>query len=159
MSLSESNYRSQIMRLVVKANLRHRIEKLGAEKSEEELSELQRQLKEVAREQIWNSSSRRDELPERPRWANGCFVYVTPWHVTQIEEFIRNSRVVLELQTKHVLVSEEYKEPVIATLSACPEGPGREAFLMRRAGAIEQEDIFSMISRTVFHQPVLSGER
>ena len=44
------------------------------------------------------------------------------------------------LQSKHILVSPQFRPLVQEVLEASPEGPGREAFLMRRAGVIDGED-------------------
>ena len=134
---------TQVLLLEVRGNLRHRIEKLGAELPWGDLSAPQRQLKNIAREQPWGGDAA-DGLVERPLWANGAFVYLTPRHAAEFLASIRESCMPLCLETKHILVSEEYRALVGEVLSACPEGPGREAFLLRRAGVIDREDVIHM---------------
>jgi hypothetical protein len=145
---------TQVLLLEVRGNLRHRIEKLGAELPWGDLSAPQRQLKNIAREQPWGGDAA-DGLVERPLWANGAFVYLTPRHAAEFlaswrsswrswRSSCRESCMPLYLETKHILVSEEYRALVGEVLSACPEGPGREAFLLRRAGVIDREDVIHM---------------
>jgi len=130
---------SDVWLLVVKGNLRHRIEKLGVEKADADLSQGQRRLREAARLQNFGPGQAGEpEHPERPAWANGAFVYLTPNHAAKICQAAEVSG--LQLQSKHVLVSEEYRALVKEVLATGPNGPGREAFLLRRAGAVERED-------------------
>mmetsp|Transcript_17392 Transcript_17392/g.47462 ORF Transcript_17392/g.47462 Transcript_17392/m.47462 type:complete len:720 (-) Transcript_17392:152-2311(-) len=124
--------------LVVKGNLRHRIEILGVEKPSAELSDEQKALRHAATEQRFNSDVV-CQFPERPPWANGAFVYLTPEHAADIQTAIDEHGV--RLQSKHILVSEELKPILKKVLDAKPDGHNREAFLRRRAGAIEREDI------------------
>ena len=140
---------SRIFKLVVKGNLRHRIDKLGTEKDDSQLTEGQQRLRAVAEEQQRRLESLGPDgddgaaaasaclpRPERPGWAFGAFVYLAPEHVVEVMEAIKEQGV--HLQSKHILVSEVHKDLVKQVLSVSPEGPGREAFLTRRAGAIEQ---------------------
>ena len=46
----------------------------------------------------------------------------------------------MELQSKHILVSGEFKDALKAALDAKPDGSGREAYQIRRAGEILQEE-------------------
>lgn len=127
--------------LVVKGNLRHRIEKLGVEKADSDLTEDQRKLREYAQLQVQGFGSEKgacQEHPERPPWANGAFVYLTPEHAADIFQAVDESALVL--QSKHVLVSDEYRDLVKRVLATGPQGSGREAFLLRRAGAVEREE-------------------
>ena len=119
--------------LVVKGNLSHRIELLGVEKPEQALTEPQRRLRIAAREQGFDA-----EPPERPSWANGAFVYLTQEHAADIQQGIRESGV--KLLSKHILVSGEFKDALKAALDAKPDGSGREAYQIRRAGEIFQEE-------------------
>ena len=112
--------------LVVRGNLRHRILLLGVEKLEEALTEPQRRLRIAAREQGFDA-----EPPERPAWANGAFVYLTQEHAVDIQQAIRESGV--QLQSKHILISGEFKDALKAALDVKPAGSGREAFQIRRA--------------------------
>ena len=138
--------RSRLLLLVVKGNLRHRVEKLGSEKMTQDLSVPQKKLRDIARR------GRVDDTPkggapfyataERPEWANGSFVYLNEFH-TEITGKIREL-VGFRLRTKHVLVSQEYKTTLMEALSSLPEGSGRELFLLRRAGAIESEEEISL---------------
>jgi len=129
---------ANICLLVVKGNLRHRIEKLGMEKSPPQLSEDQAKLREIAVEMGFDCAT-----PERPDWAGGAFVYLTRYHVGLIDATVQGHG--LQLQSKHVLVSEEYVELVKTVLVATPGGSGREAFLTRRAGVIEKMDTLPVL--------------
>lgn len=119
--------------LVVKGNLRHRIVKLGCERPIEELSDEQRKLRLVAEFQKFDSAP-----PERPPWANGAFLYLEHGHAQMIQDVVQQYG--LKLQSKHMLVSQKYISLVEQTLQQGPEGSGREAFLMRRAGSIEKKE-------------------
>ena len=139
---------SRVFKLVVKGNLRHRIDKLGTEKDESQLTEGQHKLRAVAEEQQRRleslgpdgndgaATSAHGPRAERPSWAAGAFVYLAAEHVPEVMEAIKEQGV--KLQSKHILVSEQHKDLVKQVLTVSPEGPGREAFLTRRAGAIEQ---------------------
>ena len=108
-----------------KFNLRHRIEKLGTEKDESDLNNMQLKLRRIAEQQTqpwWVV----EKVYERPQWANGAFVYLSQGHARVIESVMRASGKVL--QSKHVLVSPQYKILLKEVLDASPEGPGREAF-------------------------------
>jgi len=130
---------SDVWLLVVKGNLRHRIDKLGVEKADADLLEGQRRLREVARLQNFGPGQAGEpEHPERPAWATGAFVYLTPNHAAKICEAVEVSG--LQLQSKHILVSEEYRALVKEVLATDPNRTGREAFLLRRTGAVERED-------------------
>ena len=126
-----------VLLLIIKGNLRHRIEKLGLEKTDEELNNPQYKLRRIAYEQTqphWYV----EKAYERPQWANGAFVYLSQGHARVIESAIRVSG--KTLQSKHLLVSPQFKPLVKEVLEASPEGPGREAFLLRRAGVIDEEE-------------------
>jgi hypothetical protein len=138
---------SCIFKLVSKGNLRHRIDKLGTEKNENQLTEGQQRLRAVAEEQQRRleslglgddgaATSAHRPTPERPVWAAGAFVYLAPEHLVEVMEAIKQQGV--KLQSKHVLVSEVHKSLVIEALTAQPEGPGYETYQTRRAGAIEE---------------------
>ena len=90
---------------------------------------------------IWECS---DGLGERPLWAKGAFVYLTPLHAAELLESIRESGTPLPLQTKHVVVSEEYMGTLTEVLHALPEGSGRELFLERRAGSIQSMTVLDL---------------
>jgi len=134
---------SNVFLLVVKGNLRHRVDLLGAEAAEESLTEAQRKLREAAQKQ-WKCRSKEDAQPERPTWANGAFVYLKPEHADGIRVALDAHGV--RLQSKHVLVSEELFAIVKSALDARPAGPGREAFLKQRAGVISERSIVPLSS-------------
>ena len=125
---------SRVFKLVVKGNLRHRIDKLGTEKDDSQLTEGQQRLRAVAEEQQRRleslgpdgndgaATSAHRPTPERPVWAAGAFVYLAPEHLVEVMEAIKQQGV--KLQSKHVLVSEVHKSLVIEALTAQPEGPG-----------------------------------
>ena len=126
-----------VLLLVIKGNLRHRIEKLGTEKTDGELNNPQLKLRRIAYEQTqphWYI----EKAYERPQWANGAFVYLSQSHARQIEKAIRDSG--KTLQSKHLLLSPQFKPLVKEVLEAWPDGPGRETFLLRRAGVIAEEE-------------------
>ena len=135
--------------MVVKGNLRHRIDKLGIEKHDDYLTVHQNRLRHVAMTQLkWmdmegmrivpptpGASSQR---PERPPLFGGAFVYLEPAHVKPVMDVLKKGG--LELQSKHVVCSEKYKENVKKVLTFSPDAPGREAFLLRRAGVVESDE-------------------
>ena len=133
-----------VLLLVVKGNLRHRIEKLGTEKDEAELNDLQIKLRRIAEQQTlqwWVV----EKCYERPHWANGAFVYLSPGHAQVIEHAVAVSG--KTLQSKHILVNPQFRPLVQEVLEATPEGPsGREVFLMRRAGMIEEVEKVELVS-------------
>ena len=135
-SISCDEIYEHVLILVIKGNLRHRIEKLGTEKkTDEELNNLQLKLRRIAYEQTqphWYV----EKDYARPKWATGAFVYLSPGHARVIESAIRVSG--KTLQSKHLLVSPQFKPLVKEVLEVKPEGPGREAFLMRRACPINE---------------------
>ena len=84
--------------LVVKGNLRHRIDLLGVEHEYEILNETQRCLRDSVRD-IYSL----EICPERPVWAGGAFVFLLPEHEECAKELIDQE--ILFLRSKHVLVS------------------------------------------------------
>ena len=138
--------------LVVKGNLRHRIGLLGVEKEYKALSETQRALRDIVRggrpvsDSLDSSGppamdsldSSEQPCPERPGWAGGAFVFLLPEDVAIVKEVIEQRGIFL--QSKHVLVSDGLKSLVKESLEAKPPGPGREAFLIRRAGEVGEEE-------------------
>ena len=108
---------------------------LGTETDEVKLTEAQKKLREAADEQ-WKGHWDGRYL-ERPDWANGVSIYLKPEHAAMIRYVLDAEGV--QLQSKHVLLSEELLEIVEVTLRARPVGPGREVFLKQRAGAIRQK--------------------
>ena len=102
--------------LTVKGNLRHRIEKCGIEKPcGEEVTDLQRRLREVATAQQFEGKL------GRPSWANGAFVFVTVAHAASIEdvmqEWMTKERPGEEMMSKYVIVSESLKDILLQALS------------------------------------------
>jgi hypothetical protein len=99
---------------------------------------------------MWRSNH---GLPERPSWANDAFVYLTLRHAAEIQETMLATGTRLYLQSKHILVSEEYKDLVQDVLSLRIDGPGREAFLTRRAGMFAQsEEVSEVVLRPSSNQ-------
>ena len=94
--------------LVVKGNLRHRIDWLGVEHDYEILNETQRCLRDSVRD-IYSL----EICPERPVWAGGAFVFLLPEHEECAKELIDQE--ILFLQSKHVLVSASLKSMVKRT--------------------------------------------
>ena len=118
--------------LVVKGNLKHRIQKLGTEVHKDDLTDIQKVLRKIAEDQRWGSFP-----PERPSWANGAFLYLTREHAGLIKGAVERQGV--HLQSKHILVSPTHRGVLSAALSARPASYGREAFLVARAGMIQTE--------------------
>ena len=138
--------------LVVKGNLRHRIDLLGVEGEYKALNETQRGLRDIVRggrpasDSLDSSAppatdsldSSEQPCPERPVWAGGAFVFLLPEDVEIVKEVIEQRGIFL--QSKHVLVSDGLKSMVKELLEAKPPGSGREAFLKRRSGDVEKEE-------------------
>ena len=120
--------------LVVAGNRRHRMLKLGIALEKEELTLAQTELRDIGRRQSFEGGT-----PEQPTWANGACVYLTEQHAVTIQDVIRKRGV--RLKSKHVVVSEEYEDLLGEALSFEWSGESREAFLMRRAGAIESREV------------------
>ena len=122
---------------VIKGNLRHRIAKLGCEKDDAELNPQQIKLKRIAEKQTqpwWVVG--KDWA--RPQWANGAFVYLSESHAPVIEYAIAVSG--KTLQSKHMLFSPQFSDLVKELLEAKTEGAGREAFQLRKAGEMVDEE-------------------
>jgi len=129
--------------LVVKGNLRHRIQKLGIELMDHELTPQQRQLREIANnipdEHVGPITKFASKA--RPDWCGGGFAFLTLEHGEWVPQIVRAYG--LQLQSKHIVVSSEYRELLKDTLEETPlgaKGPGREAFLTRRAGVIAADE-------------------
>ena len=80
--------------------------------------------------------------PERPSFANGAVVFLTPRDCSVLEHWCRTKAV--QLQSKHAVVSAEYMQLFGAAMRECekcvPPGPdnGRERFITRRASTINE---------------------
>ena len=80
--------------------------------------------------------------PERPSFANGAVVFLTPRDCPIVENWCRTKAV--QLQSKHAVVSAEYMQLFGAALRECekyvPPGPdeGRQRFITRRATTINE---------------------
>ena len=133
-------YYDYVIKIVVKGNLKHRIEKLGTEKEEFEMTAIQRILRRIAKEQVQTEWTWKENVGgyERPAWTNGAAAYLSPGHARKIKDVIERRQIVL--QSKHLLVSPQYYQLVKEALQVTGERPGREAFLLRRAGVIDEED-------------------
>ena len=143
-----SGVSSDVYLLVVKGNLRHRVDLLGAETAENNLTEAQRKLREAAQKQWEDIAEENHQLAERPDWAHGAFVYLKPEHAKCIAKALKDANV--RLQSKHVLVSKELFAIAKSALDARLAGPGREAFLKQRAGVISE--------KTIVPLPLASGD-
>ena len=121
----------------VMSNLRHRIDLLGVEAHDADLSDTHRRLREIVRAQpagvAHATDCERPSCPERPDWVGGAFVFLHP-HETEAAKCVIEQRRKEGtcLQSKHVLVSNDLYHMVKELLDAKPQGSGREAFLKRR---------------------------
>ena len=108
--------------LVVKGNLRHRIDLLGVEALEEALDETQRRLRSFVR--ALPATEDPGSCPERPDWASGAFVCLRP-HEMEVARriFEHPCQGGVQLQSKHVLVSRDLYPLVKELLDAKPQGP------------------------------------
>ena len=150
--VKEAAAMAKVQKLVVKGNLRHRIDKLGTEKDKALLSEDQKALRAIAKaqqnrlESLDGTKDGESQAPrprdERPSWAAGAFVYCAKEHFAEVRHAMKEQGVIL--QSKHILVSEVHQDLLRRVLTMSPEGPGREAFLTRRAGAIEQVEAVNL---------------
>ena len=134
--------------LVVKGSLKHRIDILGVERPRHELTEAQRQLHEAAEKchdefpSWWEGSvDHKDCVFERPPWARGAFVYLTAEHAAGIQDAIEEGD--LQLQSKHVLISDSLRPTLTRVMDEKPQESGREAFLKRRV-TVEQESVVTL---------------
>jgi len=114
----------------VRGNLRFRIEKLGVEMHKANLTDTQRQLREMILQWPLAEDSL-SEHPERPFWANKAFVFVNPDQIPELQRILGGRGITL--QSKHVIVSNAFKDIVQELLNAGPLVSGREAFLRRKA--------------------------
>ena len=129
--------------MIAKGSLRHRIEKLGLEKADAELTEPQRLLREAAQAaaQVQEADEEPDEEhrpPERPRWAKGAFIYLSKGDARVMPKVIAEKDFLL--QSKHIIASHSLRRIVKMALAAQPNIEGREGFLLRRAGTIDTEE-------------------
>ena len=130
--------------LVVKGNLRHRIDLLGVEAHDAVLNDTQRRLREIVRAQPAGvahvTDGERPPCPERPDWAGGAFIFLHPHETEAARRVIEQKQKEGNgLQSKHILVSNDLYHMVKELLDAKPQGSGREAFLRRRAGVVERK--------------------
>ena len=130
--------------LRIRGNLRHRIQRLGTETDANQLIESQKTLRRIAKQMPFGAPRKvhfdgpRTVL-DRPGWANGAFVYLSAEHCKGIEKAIRDAGV--QLQSKHLLVSPEYKHVVKEVFDASPEAADRTGRkLFRRAAVIDAEE-------------------
>ena len=79
-----------VLLIVVKVNLRHRIEKLGIEKLESQLTEGQQRLRAIAGLEKFGSCP-----PERPDWARGAFFYLSPQHAAKMQDVSKANEIEL----------------------------------------------------------------
>jgi len=117
----------QILLLVAKGNLRHRILKLGNETAVQNLTRIQWDLFCITQEQWFGTA--------RPEWAGGAFIYLSPDHALMIQDIVKKYH--LKLQSKHLVVSQTFRHIVEKALLEDFGGKGRESFLLRRAGFVE----------------------
>ena len=128
--------------MTIKGNLRHRIAKLGSEKPPEELTDVQRTLRNIAMQQECKNIISNHH--ERPSWGGGAFYYCEKEHLELFREVMH--RLPFTCQSKHVVCSEGFVECVRACIAAkeTVPGRGREAFLIKRAGKIRQFDLIEL---------------
>ena len=72
--------------LVMKGNLKYRIEKLGLEKPHEARTLEQRKLYDIGRAPAWKVV--RKGHCERPEWANGAFIYCKDEHAMLLQRAV-----------------------------------------------------------------------
>ena len=104
------------------------------------MTEAQRLLHDAANLQAhaWGTNLDPEAKPERPQWANKAFVYLLPQHAACIERVVKEAGI--EVQSKHIVVSQDFKEIVERALADEPEGfTGRERGQIHRAGKISEE--------------------
>ena len=127
-----------ILILTVKGNLRHRIEKCGIEKTHTRLSDCQRRLCQIAREQQVGE----DKLA-RPDWAGGAFVFAAQHHAPVIQERLEGWMRAQgrNFQSKYIFVSASLKDVLDTALdSPAPDGMNsKERLNWRRCGGIREE--------------------
>ena len=147
---------AKVLKLVVKGNLKHRIDKLGTEKDKALLSEDQKALRAIARAQHGTKDCE-SQAPrprdERPSWATGAFVYCAKEHFAEVRQAMKEQDV--KLQSKHILVSAVHQDLLRRVITLNTEGPGREAYHTRRAGAIEQVEAVELpyVQLSPVHRP------
>ena len=165
--VKEAAAMAKVEKLVVKGNLRHRIDKLGTEKDKALLSEDQKALRAIAKAQQNRLESLAEiqdgtkdgesQAPrprdERPSWAAGAFVYCAKEHFAEVRQAMKEQGVIL--QSKHILVSEVHQDLLRRVITLNTEGSGREAFLTRKSGAIEQVEAVELpyVQLSPVHSP------
>jgi len=138
--------RGVIAMLVLKGNLRHRIELLGVEKDVFGCSEVQRDLQRIAEEQ-WAGHVRllrpgAKEKEARPDIGNGAFLYLTKEHMENFCNFLRRNQIIA--QSKHICVSLLFRGVVAGALDRPPFGSVRNNYLLSRAGKVVSEMWFDV---------------
>ena len=111
-----------VIGMVVKGNMKHRIQCLGLEVIDEELTETQRELRAIAIAQYEKGPNRYvccqsqtvqgQLIPERPAWAKGAFVYCNPGDFKKLEKLALSCPHEKDgektWKSKHVIVSIEF---------------------------------------------------
>ena len=138
--------RGVIAMLVLRGNLRDRIELLGVEKEVFERSDVQRDLQRIAEEQ-WAGHVRllrpgAKGREARPDIGNGALLYLTAEHMENFSNFLWKNHIIA--QSKHVFVSLLFRGVVAGALDRPPFGSVRNNFLMSRAGTVVSEVWFDV---------------
>mmetsp|Transcript_90177 Transcript_90177/g.263692 ORF Transcript_90177/g.263692 Transcript_90177/m.263692 type:complete len:493 (-) Transcript_90177:200-1678(-) len=131
---------SSVCLFEVKGSHAHRVAQLVLHDETEPKSEAQRKLHDIAKCQNFCLKN-----PERPQWARGAFVFVTPLHASEIRTAVEEYEALNQCQLKkhHLIASDVYVELVVEALSAVAWPTGglniRDAYQSSRPGALKHK--------------------
>jgi len=134
--------------IVVKGNLTDKIWLLGLERDYCDCDSAQRDLRHImlaqadAAPNVFKYKNKALEQQGRPACSTGAFLVLNPYHARRFYDI--KAAFGVALQSKHMVVSLEYRPLVESLLIAKPPGGGRTAFMRRRAGNVDEEMIVHM---------------
>jgi len=134
--------------IVVKGNLAHRIWLLGLDHKYCECDAAQMDLRHImiaqaeAAENVFTYKSKGLMQQGRPTCSTGAFLVLNPYHARRFYDI--KAAFGVPLQSKHMVISLEYRALVESLLIAKPPGGGRQGFMLRRAGDVDEEMILHM---------------
>ena len=140
--------------MVVQGSLSHRIELFGSELPWNDLTDAKRQLRSAADKMLYRGRWPH-ESSDRPRWANGAFVYLAAgeeWEIIQELEAWSARSEGNKLMSKHVLVSASLQATVLEVLEI---GCRRS----RRGGRLASQLLLEAPCRTFSLQEPLKDRR
>ena len=129
--------------MIVRGSLRHRIEQIGEEVLDADLTDRQRVLRTIAVAQGFRDDELLNGHKSRPYWGGGAFFYCEE-AVVNLMKYTQGF-LPFWLQSKHVVCSPQHEVAIRECLGDFDEGQkGREAFLKKRAGQVKDYHVVEL---------------